>query len=233
MQIKGTLLVAIAVALSGFFIGQGMQKFNRNERTISVRGLAEKEVSSNIAVWKISYNVSSDRLEEVRKNLPEAQKSIQDFLQSSEIQDSEITKGSRIVDRQAQDYGAEKGNRFVANGYFSVTTNNVAKVAAAEQKIDELVKKGIVVTSNQVDYYFTNLNEIKPEMLDEATKNAKEAALGFAKSMDVEVGKLKSATQGVFSIENPIGNENSYEQERISSLKKKVRVVTQVEFYIN
>ena len=233
MRLKEIIIVAGAVVLTGFFIGQGLQKFNRNERAISVRGLAEKEVTANVAVWKINYKVSSARLEDVRKNLPEAQIVIQEFLKQHKFADNEIVKGSRIVDRQAQDYGAEKGNRFVANGYFVVTTKNVQQVAESEQAIDELLKKGLVITSNQVEYYFTDLNQIKPSMLDEATQNAKEAANGFAKSMDVSVGKLKSATQGVFSIENPIGDDAGYDQEKRSSLKKKVRVVTQVEFYIN
>lgn len=233
MRLKEIIVLAVALIVSSFFIRQGLQRFNRNERTISVRGLAEKEVSSNTAVWKIHYNVSSGKLEDVRKNLPEVQNTIFEFLKGQKFDESEIVKGSRIVDRQAQDYGAEKGNRFVANGYFVITTKNVEQVALSEQKIDDLLKKGLVITSNQVDYYFTDLNQIKPAMLDEATQNAKEAANGFAKSMDVNVGKLKSASQGVFSIENPIGDDSGFDQEKRSSLKKKVRVVTQVEFYIN
>lgn len=234
-KILASFVIAAGLIGFGFSIGQGLKKFNRAERMISVRGLAEREVSANVAVWKISFNVSSDRIDDVRKQLPEVQNSIQSFLVSQNFKAEEISKSSNIRDRQAQDYGGEKGNRFVATGSYVVTTNNVTQVEKSNQAVDDLLKKGIVMTGNQVEYFFTDLNQIKPEMLDEATKNAKEAAAGFAKSMDVEVGSLKSASQGVFSIENPIGSTAGYSEygsNQNSSLRKKVRVVTQVEFYI-
>ncbi len=232
----GSIILAVALIIFGFFVGRGLQKFNRQERTISVRGLAEKEVQANVAVWKIHYNVSSDRIEQVRKELPEVQSALQDFLTRQGFATEEISKTSSIKDRQAQEYGAEKGNRYVASGMYMVTTSKVEKIQQAREHVDELVKKGIVVTNDQLDFFFTNLNQIKPEMLDQATQNAKQAAQGFAKSMDVEVGKLKSANQGVFSIDNPIGSsgaDNDYGGGSQSSLVKKVRVVTQVEFYID
>ncbi len=230
MRYLSAVLVFLGVSIGGYFIGNGLEKFNRNERSISVRGLAEKQVKANIAVWKINFNVSSDRMEQVRMDLPVIQKTIQDFLIENGLDASEISKSSSIKDRQAQEYGSEKGFRFVASGIYKVTSDKVDQVSTAKQKIDELLKKGVVITSDQVDFHFTNLNQIKPEMLDQATVNAKEAALGFAKSMDVHVGKLKSASQGVFSIESPIGDEDYGGSQ--SSLMKKVRVVTQVEFYI-
>jgi len=225
-------LIFLGLVCSGFFVGQGLEKFNRNERSISVRGLAEKEVVSNVAIWKIYFSVSSDKMEQVRVELPAVQKSIQDFLASKGFNPDEVSKTSSIKDRQAQEYGAEKGNRYVASGIYQITSEQVEKVSKAREDLDELVKKGVVIGRDQIDYHFTNLNQIKPEMLDQATVNAKEAAQGFAKSMDVKVGKLKSATQGVFSIESPIGGENEYGSNQ-SSLMKKVRVVTQVEFYID
>lgn len=231
MRYLSAVLIFLGVSIGGYFIGNGLEKFNRNERSISVRGLAEKQVKANVAVWKINFNVSSDRMDQVRMDLPVIQKTIQDFLIENGLDASEISKSSSIKDRQAQEYGSEKGFRFVASGVYKVTSDKVDQVSTAKQKIDELLKKGVVITSDQVDFHFTNLNQIKPEMLDQATVNAKEAALGFAKSMDVSVGKLKSASQGVFSIESPIGDDSDYSGSQ-SSLMKKVRVVTQVEFYI-
>ncbi len=234
MQYIQHIIISFAIILSAYFLGNGLQHFNRHERTIAVRGLAEREIVSNLAVWKINFNISSNKLEEVRKELPLTQEQIQNFLVAKGFQASEITKGSSITDRQAQEYAAEKGNRFVASGFYSITTKNVELVEKSQQEIDELLKKGIVITSNQKNYYFTELNQIKPSMLDEAAKNAKEAAGGLAKSMDVSVGKLKSASQGVFSIENAIVNENpNFPTQAESSIKKKIRVITQVEFEIN
>lgn len=232
-KLVNSLILAVAILGFGFFMGRGMQKFNRSERGISVRGLAEKEVLSNVGILKINFNVSSDKLEEVKKNLPDSQKSIVNFLTKCGFAANEIVKSSSIKDRQALDYGGEKGNRYVATGQFVVTTSKVDLIEKCDQEIDELLKMGIVITGNQTDFYFTDLNQIKPEMLDEATKNAKQAAQGFAKSMDVGVGEMKSASQGVFSVENTLAGGADEMGLSRSSLKKKVRVVTQVEFYIN
>ncbi len=235
MELTKSLVYSISAIITAAILSFGIQNFNRNERTISVRGLAEKQVQANLAVWKIKFNVSSDKIEDVRQSLPKVQEQISKFLTDRGFQPNEIAKGSAIRDRNASEYGAEKGNRFVATGYYLVTTSKVDDVDRAEQQVDELVKQGVVITENQKSYHFTELNAIKPEMLDEATQNAKEAAQGFAKSMNVKVGKLKSATQGVFSIENPLGGNDQYSQfgEGLSSVAKKVRVVTQVEFYID
>lgn len=233
MNLVNSLILSTSILGFGFFMGKGLQKFNRSERAISVRGLAEKEVLSNVAVLKINFNVSSDKIDDVRRNLPVAQQTVQNFLLKNGFEAAEIVKSSSIKDRQAQDYGGEKGNRFVATSQFTVTTKKVDNAEKTEQKIDELLKAGLVVTNNQTDFYFTDLNQIKPEMLDEATKNAKQAAQGFAKSMDVGVGEMKSASQGVFSVENTIDGGSGGEFGGNSTLKKKVRVVTQIEFYIN
>lgn len=221
-------VLSIGMICMGLLVAQGLKQFNRNERVIYVRGLAEKEVESNFAVWKISFLVSSSKLDEVRASFPLKQKIVQNFLTANGFKDDEISKSSSIRDRQAQDYGAEKSDRYVASSTLTVKTNNVKQVEKAVQGVDELLKNGIVMTSNKVEYFFTELNQVKPVMLDEATRNAKEAATGFANSMNVKVGTLKTASQGVFSIENTI--DGDYES---SSLRKKVRVVTQVEFYID
>ncbi|MES3039261.1 MAG: SIMPL domain-containing protein [Bdellovibrionota bacterium] len=231
MRFLPQIIIALTIAFSAFLIGKGLEHFNRDERIISVRGLAEKEVEANIAVWKITFNVSSDKIDDVRTQLPAAQGNIQDFLIKAGFDLKEISKDSNIRDRQAQEYGEGKGNRFVATGIYTIKTAQVKKVEEAVQSLDELLRKGVVITASTKSFYFTNLNEIKPAMLDEATKNAKEAAEGFAKSMNVNVGKLKSASQGVFTIENAIGNGGYSEGD--SSIDKKIRVVTQVDFYIN
>jgi uncharacterized protein len=231
-SLKHTAMICLTILGLSYFLKSGLENFNRDERSISVKGLSEKEVDSNLAIWKINFNVSSDRSEVIQQSLPVVQDKIQKFLIEKGFTVEEISKGSSIKDRQAQDYGGEKGNRFVATGYYIVNSTKVTQVEKAEQEVDELLKKGVVITENEVNYHFTDLNSIKPLMLDEATKNAKEAANGFAKSMDVAVGKLKSATQGVFSIESPTQSGEYSNGEKNSSIKKKVRVVTQVVFYI-
>lgn len=233
---SSTSSIALAVGLLGlgYFVGEGIRDFNRAERTISVRGLAEKQVKANVAVWQLNFTVASDQITEVRTEMPKIQAVVLDFLKQKGFEDKEISKTSALRDRQAQEYGGEKGNRFVANNAIIVTTSKVDEVAKVRDSVGELVKAGVVLTREDADFYFTQLNDIKPAMLDEATRNARDAANGFAQSMNVKVGKLKSASQGVFSIESPIsGGDSEYGSSNNSSLFKKVRVVTQVEFYIN
>lgn len=217
----------------GYFIGDGIRDFNRAERTISVRGLAEKEVKANMAIWQLNFTIASDKIADVQNEMPKIQALVLGFLKEKGFEDKEISKSSSLADRQAQDYGGEKGNRFVASNSIVITTDKVDQVASVRDSVGELVKAGVVLTREGADYYFTQLNDIKPTMLDEATRNARDAANGFAQSMAVKVGKLKSASQGAFSIENPLsGGSSEYGSSNNSSLNKKVRVVTQVEFYI-
>lgn len=232
MNLINSLILSISILGFGFFISDGLKNFNRPQRTISVKGLSEREVKADLAIWKISFNVSSQQIEDVKKQLPLVQNELQSFLLSAGFTINEVTKDSSIQDRQAQDYAVEKGNRFVATGFYLLQTSKVELVEKTQQQLDELVQKGIVITGNKKIYYYTGLNEIKPEMLDDATKNAKIAAMGFAKSMSVAVGKLKSASQGTFTISNLIGQDDYYDGEQSSSIAKKVRVVTQVEFFI-
>lgn len=235
MKNINTLIISVSVVLSAYFIGHGLQTFNRHEKKISVKGLAEKEIDSDLAVWIIEFNNSAESLEAIRRQYPETQQLIQKYLINNGIQQNEISVSSSIKDRLAQDYDAGKGSRFIANGSFVVTSREVEKIQRAKEGLSELLQKGVVITNDRVQYYFTRLNEIKPEMLDTATRNAKSAADGFAKSMNVNVGQLLSASQGVFSIENSISTsaDNEYSSGDLTSIRKKVRVVIQVEFSIN
>lgn len=226
MNFTSSLFISIAIALAGISLGEGLKAFNRGERTISVRGLAEREVKADLGTWTIRYVASGDRLEEVQQRLPVLQKHVTDFLAREGFTAEEISKGSSLVDKEAREYGDQKGKRFVANAFVALRTSKVDQLQAAEQKLDELLKLGLVITNTDKDFHFTQLNNVKPPMLEEATQNAREAAAGFAKSMKVDVGSLRSASQGVFSIDNQDGDRSG------SSLMKKVRVVTQVEFEI-
>lgn len=234
MKYINTLIISVSVVLSSYFIGHGLQFFNRHEKNISVKGLAEKEIDSDLAVWIIDFNYSAESLESIRRNFPQTQQLIQKFLLKNGILQKEISVSSAIKDRFAQDYDAGKGSRFIASGNFIVTSREVEKIQRAKEGLSELLQQGVVITNDRVEYYFTRLNEIKPEMLDTATRNAKSAADGFAKSMNISVGKLLSASQGVFSIENAISTsaDNEYSSGDLTSIRKKVRVVIQVEFSI-
>lgn len=228
MNIVTGFILAIGITLSGFFIGGSIVKFKKLDRSVEVRGLAERIVDSDQAVWSINYSASSEQLADVNNKVIVIQNHVIQFLTEQGFSAEEIIKDPiNINDKTTQEYGEAKGPRFIARGAIKVDTRKVKEATIASQKTDDLLKKGVALSSSRVSYYFTDLNSIKPAMLEEATRNAREAAEGFAKNANAEVGGIRRAYQGLFSISSPL---TEYESE--SSLKKKIRVVTQVDFYL-
>ncbi len=228
MNIISGFILAVGIALSGYFIGGSIVKFKKLDRSVEVRGLAERIVDSDQAVWSMNYSASSDQLADVNTRMSVIQNQIIQFLTENGFSLDEIIKDPiNISDRTTQEYGQAKGPRFIARGAIKLNTRKVKEVTTASQKADELLKKGVALSSSNMIYYFTDLNSIKPAMLEEATRNAREAAEGFAKNANATVGGIRRAYQGLFSISSPL---TEYENE--SSIKKKIRVVTQVDFYL-
>lgn len=229
MNSVSSLVVALGIALGGFFIGNGIIQFKKLDRVVDVKGLSERIVDANEARWSLTYNVASDNMADLNKKINDIQKTTLAFLEAEGFSKDELTKDAgNITDKEAQEYGERKGARFVARGSFVVTSKKIDKLVAASQKTDELLSKGVALSGSRVSYYFTDLNAIKPQMLEEATKNAKAAAQSFAANAGAKVGDIKNADQGLFSIGSPI---NEYDSD--SSLKKKVRVVSRVVFYLD
>ncbi|HRO68102.1 MAG TPA: SIMPL domain-containing protein [Pseudobdellovibrionaceae bacterium] len=225
---RGNLLIAIGIVLAGFLVSRAIVTFKEMDRAVEVRGLAERIVDADQAAWTLRYSASSEQLADVNAKIQAIQDRVIEFVKQQGFSEEEIQKDvMNITDKTTQEYGDSKGPRFVARGGVMVGTKRVREVTTASQKTDELLKKGIVLSSSNVSYYFTDLNAIKPAMLEEATKSAREAAQVFAQHADAKVGGIKRATQGLFSINSPLEDyDNS------TSVKKKVRVVTQVVFYL-
>lgn len=228
MNSISSIVIALGVALSGFFVGNGIIKFKKLDREVEVKGLSERVVQANEARWTMNYSVVSDNMGDLNKRISDIQKTTLEFLETEGFSKQEIQKDrGNITDKEAQEYGERKGARFVARGGFVVTSTKIDKLVAASQKTDELLNKGVALSGSRVSYFFTELNNIKPQMLEEATKNARAAAQSFAINAGAKVGDIKNAYQGLFSIGSTI---NDYDSD--SSIEKKVRVVNQVTFYL-
>lgn len=221
-------LIAVGLALGGLFIAAGMVKFKKLDRSVEVRGLAERVVESDQAVWSMNYSASGEQLSDVNAKLLDLQGAVLKFLEGQGFTAEEILKQpASISDRTTQDYGPTKGPRFIGRGNITVNSKRVKEVTSSSQKTDDLLKRGIALTGSSVNYYFTDLNSIKPVMLEEAARSARESAEGFAKNANATVGGIRRATQGLFSIGSPLS-----EYDNGASLQKKIRVVTQVDFYL-
>jgi hypothetical protein len=223
------LLLAVGIALGGYFVGHALSMRQLFYRYVSVKGLAEKIVKADEADWQISFSYANDSLANVYKKIAQAQTTLKDFLHKKGFADNEIeVKPVSITDNQSTGYTQNtKAKRYNGNESIIVQSNNVDLVKTTIQNIGDLVKRGVIINNTSVQYHFTKLNAIKPDMLTQATNNAEQAAKIFAKISRSKLGGIKRASQGLFTIQSARGN--SYDT---SSIMKKVRVVTTVEYFL-
>ncbi len=228
-KIISAIVIAIGFALSGFFIGHAISKAKAFDRSVSVKGLAEQTVKSNLAIWQIQFSYADNDLTNLYQGMAAAQNKVKSFLEQQGFKPSSLSIQSiSVVDNQSSGYNSNQNiKRYVANGGIVVSSADVDKVSQAIQNTGQLVQEGVVVTSTSVQYLYTELNKIKPAMLVEATKNARLAAESFAKSSSSQLGAIRDAAQGLFTIEDA---NNSYNTG--TSIMKKVRVVTSMQYFL-
>ncbi len=229
-----SILLAVSVVLAGFFPGYFYYKAKTDLNTVVVKGLSEMDVKADLAVWEMKYVVTGNDVTEAERKITEQTKIIKDFLHQNGFKDSEITTGRlETNDLNANPYGSNERNiRFILNQTVVVKSENVDLVADVLNKSGDLVKKGIIFTSeygSPVSYLFTKLNDIKPEMLEKATKNAIAAAEQFAQSSNSRVGRIKYANQGMFTI---LPREQTPSASETSQINKTVRVVSTIEYWL-
>lgn len=228
--ILGVCLFLGLVAL-GFILGNAAIRFKEYERTVTVKGLSEREYKADIIIWPIQFTEASNDLGDLYNSMEANTANIRHYLETNGIDPAEISFSSpSITDKSAQQYGSnvEAKFRYTAIQTVTVYSTNIEGAQAVMSKLSELGKKGIVITGDnyqsQTEYIFTRLNEIKPEMIEEATRNAREVAQKFAADSKSTLGKIRKASQGQFSI-NPRDKNNPH--------IKKVRVVSTVEYYLS
>lgn len=229
LRIESAIL-AVGLALLGVFVYNGINSLAKRDRVVSVRGLAEKEVQADRVIWPLAYKTVGDDLGSVYRDISSANKKIQTFLIKNGIKASDITNGApQVNDLWTNEYRDNVNRqRYNATSVTTVSSSDVAKVRALMTRTGELLSQGIAIAPNDYNYpiqfEFTSLNKIKPQMIEQATKNAREAAEKFAKDSESKLGKIKSAQQGLFSIEDRDSN---------TPYIKEVRVVTTVDYYLD
>ena len=224
------LFIMVGLVVLGMMMQRAVEKYRSYDRTVNVKGLCEKEVKADKVIWPVVYRVMADDVQSVYDQTDSNNAAIIAFLKAGGIKDSEITVSvPEISDKYATEYGSnDRAFRYIAKNVITVYTSDVDAVLALMSRQSDLLKKGIVTGGsnqweNPVEFKYEGLNEIKPEMIEEATRNAREAADKFAKDSDSRLGKIKTANQGTFTIENRDSN---------TPYIKKVRVVTSVTYYL-
>ena len=230
--ILAPLLLAIGIALAGYFISNTLYNSKIALNTADVKGLAERRVEADSAFWSIQYTVTGNQKADIANLYKESendQSEIIALLTENGFSEDEIQPG--IINYVNQEY-RDKNQVLVEQkhsliGQIEVQTKKVKQVAKVRAKLNKLIAKGLDIQNNAPAYYFTKLNDIKPAMLKEATKNARIAATTFAENVGASVGGIKSARQGSFSIRD--AGEEYGDRNKI---EKDIRVVTTVSFYI-
>lgn len=229
------IVVGTGIGVGGWFIGNGFYASHYGNRYVSVKGLAERSVKADLAVWSLGFVASGNELSKVQATIKKEAATVNDFLHRQGISSKEITLQSLdVTDREAQLYsGNNKGDRFIVSQTLLIRSKDVNKVAAASQRVGQLVDKGVILShkysGSGPSYLYTQLNKIKPGMIAEATKNARAAAEQFARDSGADLGGIRRANQGVFQI---LARNNAPGLNAKKQIEKTVRVVSHVQYYL-
>lgn len=223
------LLIALGLLAIGLGIHSGFRSMSSAQRTVSVRGLSEREVKADKVTWPIVYQIQGNILPDLYDQTSTTNDKILAFLHNAGITDSEISiNAPEAYDRASNNYSDNNYKfRYNISEVIVVTSSQVDKVDELIRQQGQLLKEGIALSANDynypIQYEFTGLNDIKPQMIAEATKNAREAAQKFADDSESKLGKIQTANQGQFSIEN---------RDQFTPSIKNVRVVTTLTYFL-
>lgn len=219
--------IAIMVGLSilGLFVGKGLKAIAFQDQFVTVKGLAERDVMANKVVWPLPYKSVSNNMQELYDNIENNKNVILSFLKSGGITDNEIIiSAPAVTDRLAQSYVPDNVKyRYQSEAVITVISPQVEKVIELMGKQIELMKDGVIISNEynyQTQFEYTALNDIKPEMVEEATRNARTVAQKFAEDSGCKLGNIKQASQGQFSISS----------DETTPQIKNIRVVTTVKY---
>ena len=229
----GAALIALGMVGAGWLIGDGFERGRAAEQYVTVKGLAETFVEADLAIWPLRYTATGDDLNQVQVKIDADGAEITAFLTREGIAAEAISpQRVEVTDLLAQAYRPEgaASNRFIIAQTILVRTEQVDLVAALNRTTGEMVSRGVVlVDTGGPTYVFTGLNAIKPEMLAEASANARAAAAQFAADVDSTLAGIRRASQGIFEI---LPRDAAPGISEAGQIDKKVRVVSTIEYLL-
>lgn len=232
---RSVILGAVAIfstglVASGYLLGDGLRRAKAAERSVTVRGVSERDVTADLATWAVSFAEEGTALAPVNDRVEDQARAIRAFFAQAGFKADEVSD-SGISVSQTYDRDREQ-DRVTVSRSIQLRTRDVMKVRSAHERQARLIQAGVPLSGSDVTYTFTGLNRIKPEMIAEANRNARTSAEQFARDSGAEVGAIKNASQGYFSIGARDG-EAACEQCDSSgggSPFQKVRVVTTIDY---
>ena len=234
-RLIGAGILALGLALGGFFAGQGLVESRMGYRTVTVKGLAEREVKADLGFWPVRFAATGATLEEARMKLETSEGAVRTWLTGRGFKATDVQVRTIRVQDRAADYSQQwsPDARFILTEDMLVTTRDVVRLSDAARATGDFLKAGVVFASDGYNsapsYVFTGINEMKSDLLDEATKRARESAQTFARQSGARVGPIQNASQGVIEI-NPAVEIPDEPADR--QIDKKVRVVTTITYFL-
>ncbi len=236
------LLVGAGAALGGYFVGQGFYQGRRADRYVSVKGLAERYVKADLAVWTLSFSATGADISAVSTVSERDRDLVRTFIAKSGFTDHEIEPlPTRVNDQFANLMGppnVEAARRYVITAGFEIRTTKVDAVREASQLTGDLIRQGVVLDGRPIEsgvanpaYLFTRLSDIRPSMLAQATRSARALAQQFAADSNSHLGAIRRATEGVFQVMSRDGEVPNPTEER-GSIEKKLRLVSTIDYYL-
>lgn len=225
----GFLLLALGLVLASLFVAQAIRDFAVRDRFVEVKGLSEREVQADLAIWPITYSLSAESLDALRERMDRTDEAVVAYLKLNGFEDDEIRRTPpQVTDRWLNSYNNQRPeDRYSAQRTLTLRTNRIEATRQSMDQAADLISQGVPLMpnwGNDAQFLFTGLDDIKPEMIAEATADARRAAAQFAEDSGSKVGAIRSARQGFFSIN---------ERDPTSPEVKLVRVVTTIEYFLD
>jgi len=229
-------LIGLGVASAGYLAGDALIKSRLGLRTVTVKGLSEREVKADLGFWPVRFVVTGPTLEIARAKLEVSEAAVKEFLKSQGFADADMAVQNIQVEDRMAGYNAQgipEDTRFVLTEDLLVRSIDVQKLADASRSVGDLLKSGVVFSSDAYNagpsYIFTKIADLKGDMLTEATRRAREAAQKFAEESGAKVGDIQNANQGIFEIKPAVEIPNDRPEKQID---KMVRVVTTITYFL-
>lgn len=235
MRVIPALILGIAAIVAACLIADGLTGLRAGDRFVTVKGVAERDVQADLALWPLRFVAIGDTLSQAQESARSSGDAIMAFLKLQAIETDKIELlRLDVTDTQANQYQSNSsGPRFIINQTLMVRSADIAKIGRAAQAISELVDSGVVLSADYgpsgPTYLFNGLNDIKPDMIAQATAEARQAATQFAKDANTKLGGLRRANQGVFQI---LARDQTPGISEEQQPEKTVRVVSTVTYYL-
>ena len=232
ITLVAALVLALGIIVGGYLLGDGLRRARMADRAVTVRGLAERDVNADLATWTLNFSAQGTELGTVQAEIDRDTRTVSNFFRAAGFPAEAISDGGGSVN---QYFDSNRGeNSVTINRRVQLRTNDVARARRAHGRQFDLIRGGVAIQEGSgIQYVFTRLNDIKPPMIAQATRNARESAEQFARDSGTGVGGIRSATQGYFSIGPRDGDATEEGYGGRDSPLQKVRVVTTIEFYLD